>query len=120
MLSMILRMTGITLLYVLVTVLIWKKVRDRDLNWPQKLFIGLVYGGASVLSTHFGVDYSHMLLNVRDLGPLISGLFFDRRYRALYRRNVLGRRQLYPDRLQRVDLPGRFPGRGPAHLGAPA
>ncbi len=77
MLSMILRMTGITLLYVLVTVLIWKKVRDRDLNWPQKLFIGLVYGGASVLSTHFGVDYSHMLLNVRDLGPLISGLFFD-------------------------------------------
>ena len=43
----------------------------------RKTAIGLVYGLFAVLSTHFGVDYSHMMLNVRDLGPLSAGLFFD-------------------------------------------
>ena len=77
MLLMILKMTGITALYVLLTILIWKKVNGRLIGLWQKILIGLVYGVCSVLSTHFAVDYSHMLLNVRDLGPLAAGLFFD-------------------------------------------
>ena len=37
----------------------------------------IVRGICSVLSTHFGVDYNHMMVNVRDIGPLTAGLFFD-------------------------------------------
>ena len=77
MLTMILKMSGITALYVLLTVLIWKWTKSRKLRFWEKVLIGLIYGGCSVLSTHFAVDYSHMLLNVRDLGPLSAGLFFD-------------------------------------------
>ena len=77
MLTMILKMTGITLLYVLLTALIWLWISGRRMRGWHRLLIGLIYGGCSVLSTHFAVDYSHMLLNVRDLGPLMSGLFFD-------------------------------------------
>ena len=77
MLTMILKMSGITALYVLLTVVIWKWMNGRRMRGWYRLLIGLVYGGCSVLSTHFAVDYSHMLLNVRDLGPLTAGLFFD-------------------------------------------
>ena len=77
MITMILKMTGVTLLYVVLTALIWKKSQGRKLNGLLKLAIGLIYGLCSVMSTHFGVDYSHMMLNVRDMGPLSAGLFFD-------------------------------------------
>ena len=77
MLTMILKMTGITVLYVLLTVVIWKWMNGRRIRIWHRLLIGLVYGGCSVLSTHFAVDYSQMVLNVRDLGPLMAGLFFD-------------------------------------------
>ena len=77
MLTMILKMSGITALYVGLTVLIWLWTRNQKLRFPYKLLIGLIYGGCSVLSTHYAVDYSQMLLNVRDLGPLMAGLFFD-------------------------------------------
>ena len=77
MLIMILKMSGITALYVLLTVLIWKRTNGRKIRLRGKILIGLIYGACSVLSTHFAVDYSHMLLNVRDLGPLAAGLFFD-------------------------------------------
>ena len=77
MLTMILKMSGITVLYILLTVVLWKWLKDRKLRIWEKLAVGLVYGGCSVLSTHFAVDYSHMLLNIRDLGPLAAGLFFD-------------------------------------------
>lgn len=77
MLTMILKMSGITALYVLLTVVIWKWMNGKRMRGWHRLLIGLVYGGCSVLSTHFGVDYSHMMLNVRDLGPLTAGLFFD-------------------------------------------
>lgn len=77
MLTMILKMTGVTALYVLLTALIWLRIRDRRLTLLHKLLIGLIYGVCSVLSTHFGVDYSHMMLNVRDMGPLAAGLFFN-------------------------------------------
>ena len=30
-----------------------------------------------ILSTHFGVNYGNMILNVRDLGPMSAGLLFD-------------------------------------------
>ena len=76
-LIMILKMSGITALYVLLTVLIWKRVQKAKPTLPGKLAIGVIYGICAVLSTHFGVDYSQMLLNVRDLGPLSAGLFFD-------------------------------------------
>ena len=57
--------------------LIWKHTQGRTLTAGRRILIGLVYGICSILSTHFAVDYSHMLLNVRDLGPLTAGLFFD-------------------------------------------
>ena len=77
MLSMILRMTAVTSLFVLLTTLIRIKTKDQAITFPRKLIIGLIYGLCAVLSTHFGIDYSHMMLNVRDLGPLSAGLFFD-------------------------------------------
>ena len=77
MLTMIWKMSMITLLYVLLTALIWLRTRNRPLKWRGRVIIGVIYGICAVLSTHFGVDYSHMLLNVRDMGPLSAGLFFD-------------------------------------------
>ncbi len=77
MLSMILQMSVVTALYVLLTMLLWKRTNGKKLTTPWKLGIGLIYGLCAVLSTHFGVNYSHMMLNVRDLGPLSAGLFFD-------------------------------------------
>ncbi len=77
MITMILKMSGVTLLYVLLTMLIWKQGQGRKMTPLRKLVIGLIYGLCAVLSTHFGVDYSHMMLNVRDMGPLSAGLFFD-------------------------------------------
>jgi len=74
---MLLKMTGITALYVILTVVIWKLMNGKQMRGWHRLLIGLVYGGCSILSTHFAVDYSRMLLNVRDLGPLTAGLFFD-------------------------------------------
>ena len=77
MLTMILKMTAVTSLYVLLTALIWKRVQGRKLSLSAKLVIGVIYGLCAVLSTHFGVDYVNMMLNVRDMGPLSAGLFFD-------------------------------------------
>ena len=77
MLTMILKMTGATLIYVALTVLIWKWMSRRKMTGWYRLLIGLVYGGCSVLSTHVAINYDMMLLNVRDLGPLTAGLFFD-------------------------------------------
>ena len=77
MLSMILKMTAVTSMYVAVTALLWMRIRERRMTVSLRVLIGLIYGIASVLSTHFGVDYVHMALNVRDMGPLSAGLFFD-------------------------------------------
>ena len=76
-LVMIVKMSLITLAYVAVTFLLWKSVRDRELNIGDKIGLGFVYGILSVFSTHFGIDYGDMVLNVRDLGPMAAGLFFD-------------------------------------------
>ncbi len=77
MLLMIIKMSGITLLYILLTVGIWLWTRDRELTFFHKLTIGIVFGISSVLSTHFGVKYDDMVINVRDIGPLAAGLFFS-------------------------------------------
>ena len=74
---MILKMSAVTALYVLLTWLLWISLKGRKLSLRLKIFVGLVYGLCSVLSTHFGVDYAHMVLNVRDMGPLAAGFFFD-------------------------------------------
>ena len=77
MLAMILKMSAVTALYVILTVVIWKFTGKRKISFPVKIVIGVIYGLCAVLSTHFGIDYNDMLLNVRDLGPLSAGLFFD-------------------------------------------
>lgn len=77
MLLMILKMSGITIAITILTVLLWIRLHDKEVTWPIRLFIAAVYAGCAILSTHFGVDYSHMLINVRDMGPLCAGLFFD-------------------------------------------
>ena len=77
MLQMILQMTAVTGLHVLVTALLWMKTRNRKLTIAWRILIGLIFGCSAILSTHFGINYDKMLLNVRDLGPLLAGLFFD-------------------------------------------
>ena len=77
MLSMIFKMSSVTLLYVVVTVLMWKWLRSRSMTGGRRVLVGVVFGVMAILSTHFGVDYSDMMLNVRDIGPLAAGLFFD-------------------------------------------
>ncbi|MBE5912084.1 SpoIIE family protein phosphatase [Pseudobutyrivibrio sp.] len=76
MLGMIIKMSGITFLYVLLTVVLWFWTKDNKLSSFKKLFIGLIFGISSILSTHFGVSYENMIVNVRDIGPLAAGLFF--------------------------------------------
>ena len=74
---MIMKMSAVTALYVVLTVLIWKFTKGRKIGVLAKIVIGLLYGTAAILSTHFGVNYDKMMLNVRDMGPLSAGLFFD-------------------------------------------
>ena len=74
---MILKMSAVTLIYVVLTVVLWKKTRDKQMTNLLKVAVGIVYGVMAILSTHFGIDYGDMMLNVRDLGPMSAGLFFD-------------------------------------------
>lgn len=74
---MLLKMSLITLAYVVVTFLLWKATRDRKLSVGDKIGVGFIYGLLSIFSTHFGIDYGDMVLNVRDMGPMAAGLFFD-------------------------------------------
>ena len=74
---MIVKMSLITLAYVAVTFLLWKTLRDRKLTLGDKIGLGVLYGILCIFSTHFGIDYGDMVLNVRDLGPMAAGLFFD-------------------------------------------
>lgn len=77
MVSMILKMSAISALYVVLTVFLWKYLRNKKISFTGKILIGLIYGMCSVLSTHFGVDFGDMLLNLRDVAPLAAGLFFN-------------------------------------------
>ena len=77
MVNMIVKMSLATTAYVVVTMSLWLCVEGKKMTGTLKVLIGIVFGICSILSTHFGIDYVDMMLNVRDLGPLIAGLFFD-------------------------------------------
>ena len=77
MIGMILRMCVVTGLYIILTVLIWYWLKDKKIGNFYRIIIGIIYGICSVLSTHFGINFGHSVLNVRDIGPLAAGLFFD-------------------------------------------
>ncbi len=77
MLVMIIRMSGVTALYVVLTVLVWLWTKEKKLSAFHKIVIGIVFGISSILSTHFGVPFENMIINVRDIGPLAAGLFFS-------------------------------------------
>lgn len=76
-LAMILQMSAITLFHIGLTFVLWKSLKNREITPVLRVGIGVIYGLTAVLSTHFGVDYVDMVLNVRDLGPMSAGLFFD-------------------------------------------
>lgn len=75
--GMLVKMSSITFVYVAVTFLLWKALTDRKIGIGDRIALGFIYGILSIFSTHVGVDYGNMVLNVRDLGPMAAGLFFD-------------------------------------------
>ncbi len=76
--TMILKMSGATLIYVAITAGLWYVCRKKEkFGTGLQVLIGLIYGGCSVLANHIGIDYGDMILNVRDIGPLAAGLFFS-------------------------------------------
>ena len=76
-LAMILRMSIHTAIYIAVTVLVFRFYKNKELTMRDRILIGIIFGGLSVASTHFGVHHETMVLNVRDIGPMSAGLFFD-------------------------------------------
>ena len=74
---MIIKMSLSILLYVAMAAIIWRALKDRKMTASLRILVGIAFGVCSVFSTHYGVDYGTMMLNVRDLGPLTAGLFFD-------------------------------------------
>ena len=79
MLTMILKMSLVTSLYVAITAALWLWVHGKRIVMSngKRLFIGFIFGICAILSTHFGISYETMMLNVRDIAPLAAGLFFD-------------------------------------------
>ncbi|MBR1443036.1 MAG: hypothetical protein IJ583_05825, partial [Firmicutes bacterium] len=79
MIDMIIKMSLVTALYVALTAGLWLVLRRNKnrMRIRERVFVGVVYGICAILSTHFGVDYESMVLNVRDIAPLAAGLFFD-------------------------------------------
>ena len=78
MLVMILKMTAATLLYVAITAGLWFLCRKRErIGTGMKVLVGLVFGACSVVANHIGINFGMLILNVRDIGPLVAGLFFS-------------------------------------------
>lgn len=77
MFMMIIKMMSIITAHILLTVFLWEKYKEKTLTPVQKMLIGLVFGLCGILSNHFNINYGHSLLNIRDLSPLVAGLFFD-------------------------------------------
>ncbi len=78
MLTTILHLTGAIVIYMVVTVFLWKYwQKNPEHTTKQKLMVGLAYGVCAIVSSHIGINHSDMMiLNARDLGPLAAGLFF--------------------------------------------
>ncbi|RKM62333.1 hypothetical protein D6855_02635 [Butyrivibrio sp. CB08] len=76
-LVMVLKMSAVTALYILLIVSVWLWTRNKTISKVKKVLIGIIFGLSSVLSTHYGISYEGMIINVRDLGPLSAGLFFS-------------------------------------------
>ena len=74
--EMIFKMSLITGLMCLLNIVLCRLTNNRRLKHRENLLIGVVFGLAAVMSTHFGIDYESMVLNVRDIAPLSAGLFF--------------------------------------------
>ncbi len=77
MINMIVKMLLITIMYIVISMSIWLVIDGKKMTNSIRIFVGIIFGICSILSTHFGINYGHMMLNVRDLGPLIAGLYFD-------------------------------------------
>ena len=76
-LIMMLRMSIHTAAYVIVTLLVFRYYKNKELTTRDRVVIGIIFGCCSIASTHFGVNFGTMILNVRDIGPMSAGLFFD-------------------------------------------
>ena len=74
---MILRMTTSVIIYLIITAAVWKYRSRHELTWGSRIGIGLIFGAAAIGATHLGISEEDMILNVRDIGPLAAGLFFD-------------------------------------------
>ena len=77
MVIMLVKMTISTLLYLLITVIVWNYWSGHERKLWHKFAVGIIFGVCSIASTHMGIDFKNMILNVRDIGPLAAGLFFD-------------------------------------------
>ena len=75
--TMILKMTAVVILYLIITAGVWKYQSRHAQTWGSRIGIGLIYGAAAIAATHLGINEKDMILNVRDIGPLAAGLFFD-------------------------------------------
>ena len=75
--TMILKMTVVVILYLIITAAVWKYQSRHAQTWGSRIGIGLIYGAAAIAATHLGINEKYMILNVRDIGPLAAGLFFD-------------------------------------------
>ena len=77
---MLLKMSGITLLYIGVTALLFVFWQKKGKNTRLKLLFGLIFGALAVAHNHLRIDYTLMVANVADVGliwPLAAGLFFS-------------------------------------------
>ena len=77
MISMLIKMIALVVGHVLLTLFLQRYYKGKELTWFSKIFLGVIYGICAVMSTHFGVRYEGMIINVRDMGPLCAGLYFN-------------------------------------------
>ena len=75
--NMLVKMTISTVLYLIITAVVWNVWSRSERRIWHKIAVGIVFGTCSIMSTHMGIDFKNMILNVRDIGPLAAGLFFD-------------------------------------------
>ncbi|MCR5387963.1 MAG: SpoIIE family protein phosphatase [Lachnospiraceae bacterium] len=77
MLKMILQMSAVTGGNILISYILWKLLKNRKMTWGIRIIASIVFGVCAICGTHFGINFNHMMVNVRDMAPLTAGLFFD-------------------------------------------